>query len=333
MPTGELLPAAGRVRTVLGDAPSIALGRVNYHEHLFQASPLLPGDDLDDETLSGAELGRLAESGFECMVDATPVGLGRRPDALARVSAVSGVRVIATTGRHRDAHYPEQQWILDASADEWAAITLRELTVGQALDDSAYGRLPLDDVATAQAPDGTDVRAGMLKAAIDYWAISRGERAALEGVAASHVATGAPIMVHTESCSAALDVITLLESYGVRPARVVIAHADRTPDPHLHAEIAATGASVGYDGAGRLRLWPDAVLIDALAALVESGHADRVLLGADVARASRYESYGGMPGLAYLGRRFVPRLQRRLGDRVVRGILVDNPGRFLEWQN
>lgn len=333
MPAGDLFPGAGRVRTVLGDVPASELGRVNYHEHLFQASPLLPGDDLDDEALSGAELGRLAASGFEAMIDATPVGLGRRPDGLARLSAGSGVGVVATTGRHRDAHYPDQQWILDAPAELWAAITLRELTVGQALDDSGYARMPLDEVATARAPDGTAVRAGLLKAAIDYWSISPGEHAALEGIAASHAATGAPVMVHTESCSAALEVVGLLESIGVHPARVVVAHADRTPDPHLHAEIAATGASLGYDGAGRLRLWPDSVLVDSLAELVERGHADRVLLGADVARASRYESYGGMPGLAYLGERFVPRLEQRLGADVVRGILVANPARFLEWHH
>ena len=43
------------VRTVLGDVDPAELGTVDYHEHLFQVSPLLPGDELDDEERSGAE--------------------------------------------------------------------------------------------------------------------------------------------------------------------------------------------------------------------------------------------------------------------------------------
>lgn len=329
------------VRTVLGDVSPAELGRVNYHEHLFQVSGLLPGDDLDDEKRSGEELGVLRASGFEAMVDATPVGLGRRPAALARLSSLQRVRIVATTGRHRDAHYPPESWVHDATAEEWATIFVRELTVGQPDDDRWYADRAADggitasgafeDAALAAAPDGRPVRAGLLKAAIDYWRITTGERAVLEGVAAAHTTTGAAVMVHTESCSAALEVLDLLAALGVAPRRVVIAHADRVADPHLHAEIAATGASLGYDGPGRLRNGPDQVLIDSLAGVVERGYGDRVLLGADVARASRYLSYGGMPGLGYLGERFIPRLIDRLGPEAVRGMLVDNPARFLAW--
>ena len=43
------------IRTVLGDIEAAELGPTNYHEHLFQISPLLPGDELDDEERSGRE--------------------------------------------------------------------------------------------------------------------------------------------------------------------------------------------------------------------------------------------------------------------------------------
>ena len=43
------------VRTVLGDLPAADLGPTNYHEHLFRASPLLVGDELDSGTASGQE--------------------------------------------------------------------------------------------------------------------------------------------------------------------------------------------------------------------------------------------------------------------------------------
>jgi predicted metal-dependent phosphotriesterase family hydrolase len=41
------------IRTVLGDRAASGLGRPDYHEHLFQVSPMLVGDELDDETASG----------------------------------------------------------------------------------------------------------------------------------------------------------------------------------------------------------------------------------------------------------------------------------------
>jgi len=52
-------------RTVLGDRPAGELGHVDYHEHLFQVSPLLVGDELTDETNSGEEA-RMGRVGFHC---------------------------------------------------------------------------------------------------------------------------------------------------------------------------------------------------------------------------------------------------------------------------
>jgi len=62
---------------------------------------------------------------------------------------------------------------------------------------------------------------------------------------------------------------------------------------------------------------------------VDRGGRDRLLLGGDVARRTRYVAYGGMPGLAYLPRRFLPRLRAEVGDDVVATLLVDNPARLL----
>ncbi|GMA90207.1 hypothetical protein [Homoserinibacter gongjuensis] len=103
----------GFVRTVGGDLAVDALGATNYHEHFFQVSPLLPGDELVDETASTEEARSLRASGFAAVVDATPHGLGRRPDALARLSRAARLTVVATAGRHRDDHYRDQPHVLE----------------------------------------------------------------------------------------------------------------------------------------------------------------------------------------------------------------------------
>lgn len=304
------------IRTVLGDIDPGVLGRVDYHEHLFQVSPLLPGDDLDDEDAGRAEAEHLRDSGFTAMVDATPIGLGRRPAAVARIAAATGLHVVATTGVHRDAHYRPGHWLPARSTDELARLFVRDLVEG------------MPDADTPEAPP-TGVRAGLLKAGIDYWSISATARRVLAAIGQAHLATGAPVMVHLEHGTAAFELLSLLAGHGVPADAVALAHVDRNPDPGLHAELAAAGAYLGYDGPARSKNWPDSVVLDCLIAAAGQGAADRILLGGDVARRTRYVAYGGLPGLAYLGERFVPRLIREGGDELAERVLVANPARWL----
>ena len=310
------------IRTVLGEVDPARLGPVNYHEHLFQVTPLLPGDELDDEDASGAEASLLKASGFAGMVDATPFGLGRDPEAVARISAETGLHVIATTGRHREAHYGDEHPTRSWDAAQLAARFIADIVDGMAASDDGEAR-------TAHAPDGRPVRAGILKAGIDYWRISPFERTTLEAVATAHRATNSPVMVHLEFCTAAHEVLDLLAAEGVAEDRVVLAHADRDPDPGLHISLAERGAYLGYDGFARPRTRSDAELL-ALTERVVATAGHRILLGGDVARSTRYISYGGMPGLAYLGERYLPRLREAVGTDAVERMLVANPARLLD---
>ena len=300
-----------RVRTVLGDIEPGRLGATDYHEHLFQVTPLLPGDELDDEPASGREAQLLLDAGAAAMVEATPTGLGRRPQAVARVSARTGLRIVHVTGAHREAHYRAGDPLLDEPVEALVDRFSRDLFSGM---------------------DGTTVRAGALKAGAGYWSLTGFERRVLTAVGRLAARTGAPVMVHLEHGSAGHEVLDLLAAEGCPADRVALAHVDRNPDPGLHRELAARGAYLGYDGAARHQRWPDSVLLDCLTAVVEGGGGERVLLGGDVARRTRYVAYGGMPGLAYLFDRFVPRARRALGDAALDTLLVANPARWLSWE-
>lgn len=311
------------IRTVLGDIHASALGRTDYHEHAFQVSPLLLGDELDDEVRSRDELSQLRDSNFSCVIDATPIGLGRRPLALARISADCGLGIVATTGAHHEAHYGDGHWM--------PGLTERQLTE-RFTADLVTGMPEHDDVsavAAAITPDERPVRAGMLKAGITYWRISPFERRVLSAVASAHRATGSPVMIHLEFGSAAVEVLDLLRGEGVASEAVVLAHIDRNPDAGLHAELAATGAYLGYDGFARPKSRPDSAVIECLVRASELGALDRVLLGGDVARRTRYIAYGGMPGLRYLGERVVTRLLTEGHEQIVTAALIDNPARLL----
>jgi len=326
------------IRTVLGDVEPGSLGRVDYHEHLFQVSPLLPGDELDDEGASTDEARLLAGSGFDAMVDATPIGLGRRPEAVARISRAVALSVVATTGVHREAHYPEGHWLRDTDAGTRLDLFLADLLHGMAAEDgpraaAAPERAGDFSDASDASDGGTPIRAGLLKAGIGYWSISAFERRTLDAVAAAAAETGAPVMIHLEFCTGAHEVLDLLTAAGVPEHRVVLAHADRDPDPGLHLELTSRGAWLGYDGMARPRTRSDAELLALTEAVVSGGGGGRILLGGDVARSTRYAAYDGMPGLAYLGARYVPRLRERIGAPATERILAANPQRFLTWSS
>jgi phosphotriesterase-related protein len=136
-------------------------------------------------------------------------------------------------------------------------------------------------------------------------------------------------MVHLEHGSAAFEVLALLANFDVPSEAVVLAHMDRNPDPGLHTELAQQGAYLGYDGMARFKSWPDSVVIDCLLRTAENGAVERILLGGDVARSTRFVAYGGIPGMAYLPERFLPRLTRAASPGLVDQIMSVNPARWL----
>ena len=167
---------AARVRTVLGDVDVAALGPTNYHEHLFQVSPLLVGEELDDEDASRAEAASLRGSGFAAMVDATPTGLGHRPAAVARISRAAGLHVVATTGAHREPHYGAGHWLLEQSEEQLAVRFTADVEEGLPVQDGpgwvGPGPVGPGPVDAAIGPTGEPVRAGVVKAGIGYWSIT-----------------------------------------------------------------------------------------------------------------------------------------------------------------
>jgi 5-phospho-D-xylono-1,4-lactonase len=305
------------IRTVLGDLPPGQLGRTDYHEHLLQVTRLLPGDGLDDVEGSAKETEHLRDAGIDALIELTPIGLGRDPVGVRTIAQRTGMHVVMATGVHREEHYEDDHPV--RRLDESALVARFESELLEAVD--------ADDTGAGPAAPVDGVRAGVIKVGAGYWSISAFERRVLSAAGAAQQSTGAAVVCHLELGSAAWEVLSALRAGGASPDRVVLAHADRNPDPGLHTELAAAGAYLGYDGVARTKYWPDSVLLDCLVAVAEAGGADRLLLGGDVARRSSFASFGGLPGMAYLPQRFVPRLRRSAGDELVERILVHNPAR------
>jgi len=306
------------IRTVRGDIKPSDLGRTNVHEHLLMRSPLLRGDELDDVERSTVEATEMRNAGMDALVELTPIGLGRDPRNVAKIAERSGLHIVLATGIHQQAHYSPEHWIHRIGTDQLAELFICDITEG--CDSADYG-------GPHEHP--TTIRAGVIKVGAGYWRISPLERRVFEAAGKAHRHSGAPIACHLEMGTAAWEVLDILKAGGVPPQCVMLSHVDRNPDPGLHAELAAAGAYIGYDGMARAKYWPDSTILDCLLQVASRGGAERIMLGGDVARRSSFHAYGGMPGLAYLPQRFIPRLRESGGEELVQQILVTNPARFL----
>ena len=294
------------VRTVRGDIAPGDLGPCDAHEHLFLETPLQPDDTFQDVGKSIAEARTLADAGGRALVEWTPIGLGRSPAGLVAVSEATGLHVVGATGLHRDAHYLPDSELRTTPADALAERFAAEVRSGM---------------------DGGGVRAGVIKAGASYHHVTPFEATVLEAAASAHAATGAPVCVHTQHGTMGLALVERLAGLGVDPGSVILAHLDRNPDAGEHAETAATGAWLQFDGPGRAKYHPDSTILRLIADLAGAGFADRMLLGGDTGRAAMMRAYGGGPGLDYLFARFRPRLLRELGGDVAHALFVANPAR------
>ncbi|MBE1489679.1 phosphotriesterase family protein [Plantactinospora soyae] len=308
----------GTVETVLGPVDPTALGAVDAHEHLFLRTPALPGDDFHDLDQMAAEAADVRRSGIATIVELTPVGLGRDPRKLAELSRRTGVHVVASTGFHRDAHYPAGHWVYREPVETLVEVLTTDLVDGM---DARDWQGPV--------PDPTPYRAGVVKVGGSYQQISAAEARRFTAGGQAAARTGVAVAVHCEVGTTGHEALDRLADAGLPSDRVMLAHLDRNPDPALHAALATRGAYLLYDTVGRVKYRPESALIALIADLVAAGHGDRILLGTDVGRRGMLRAYGGGPGMDVLGTTFLPRLVGALGQPVVDRIMHDNPARVL----
>jgi phosphotriesterase-related protein len=287
------------IRTVLGDIAPDALGVCDAHDHLFFRTPVLPGQELDDPVRALGELRAFAALGGQAVVQWTPWGLGGRREELPALSRSSGVHIVSATGLHQARHYED-------IPDDLTGLFVAELASG----------------------------AGMIKVAGAYHHLDDHARRVMTAAAEAHHATDAPIGVHLEGGTAALDTLDLLcGREGVPPNRVILGHMHRFPDTRIHRQVAEAGAFVAFDGPSRVNHATDWRLLDSLAALADAGHADSILVGGDTVVASARSDADG-PGMPYLLNTLRPRIEREIKPDLATSIFVRNPARAFaaEWK-
>ena len=341
----------GDVMTVLGPVPSDNLGITLMHEHLFNDIRLLfkPGPDasvqdldrwqqkltlenlhvareagpiadnyvLDNELVAIEDLMEFGVSGGGTLVELTPIGVGRDPLAIRRVSEAAGVNVVMGTGWYREMYHPDN--MAGRAIDDLATEMEKDITVGVG---------------------STGVRAGIIGEIGVHVddpdsAVPDAEIKCIRAAARAACVTGAAVSVHmVGGKNARLDVINALLDEGADLSRVVLSHSDLIAhDDQLLLELLEYGVYVEFDLLGRVEAVPipsrSASVLDAILKLTADGWIERILLSQDFCMKWHLKRWGGV-GRSWLLDRFLPYLRSNyISEQQVETIMVDNPKRLL----
>ncbi len=245
------------VNSVLGPIDTNNLGFTLMHEHLIvsaagimQNYPELFGEDLI-ECLS-LRLTQAKAEGINTVVDATTVDLGRDVNILAEVSRRSGVSIIACTGWWLE----EPRFVMGVSINQLTQLFVRELVEGIS---------------------GTNIKAGILKAASDFSGVTEWQETVLRAVARAHIETNAPIMLHSHSPGQiGKRQLAILEAEGVDLGIVKMDHSNDTNDISYLTWLLDQGCYLGMDRYPGQNLSP-IERTKTMKVLIDAGYTDRIL--------------------------------------------------------
>jgi len=324
------IPATGRpgtVHTVLGRVPSEDLGVVAMHEALLSVVPgaqYAPDITIDRAEIFDALAAKLTDfrgHGGGTIVDSTGMFHGRDVKLYEALSRATGVHIVASTGMGPEEVLggyfltpqtnPPTPWPAERFADLFSKESTEGMVVPRVERRGAAGL-----VTTTAARDG----------------VTPTEESLFRGAARTALTTGIPVSIRYGAD--ALHDLEIVLDEGLAADRVLVGDLDRRDlsFPRIAFEVAARGAFVGLDHVGLND--DDGHVSDAdramlVAALIDAGHRDRIVLSSNAIGVAKGQPDYDVP-FSHVLSAFVPLLHSiGVSDADTRRILVDNPRALL----
>lgn len=267
---------------------------------------------LADWYVAATELGAARANGCQLVVDLTTEGLDPQPRLAMKAFELAGLPAVLSVGRYLGHSLDEAQAARSAEelADDWLA----------------------------RIETGVDgYRIGMIGEIGTSAEISPTEHTSLRAAARVQASTGLPLNIHVDPFGRQGNrVLDVLEAEGADLGKVALSHCDGDLDVDWLDSLAARGCYVEFDLFGTNHDWrilgrgfnDDGERLDALAQLVDRGHAERLLLSHDICMKNSLKRYGGW-GYEHVGASVLPKLDQLLGEELRSLISAVNPLRHL----
>lgn len=318
------------VETVKGPIEIDDMGITLMHEHIFtigtemrQNFPDYP-DPWDEEQRVAdavAKVNAVYEKGVRTLVDPTVIGLGRYIPRIQRINEQVEMNIIAATGIYTYHEAPVQFHFTGPGRVFPKEIDpMTELFIG--------------DIRNGIADTG--VKAGLLKCAIDEYHLTTDVERVMRAVGQAHVETGTPITVHTHAADrTGLIALRVLGEEGVDLTKVVVGHSGDTTDTDYLRELADSGAVLGMDRFGIDTFSPFEDRVNTVAAMVELGYTDSMVLSHDASCYSDFYSIEdvttALPNwhFTHIHDDVLPALRERgVTDDQIETMMVHNPRKY-----
>jgi phosphotriesterase-related protein len=273
--------------------------------------------ELKDEGIAVSELRHFVAAGGRTIVDPTNRGLGRDPEALARIARLTGMNIIMGAGYYIGSTHPADMAERSEEAITREIVADIEVGVGE-----------------------TSIKAGLIGeigCTYPWW---DHEKKSLRAAVEAQKETGAALMVHPgRDPKSPEEIVKLVDDASGDLSRTIICHIDRTfLDRAWLKDLAGAGCYLEYDLFGnessfyppnpRVDMPSDAQRMEVILWHFEQGYERQILLSHDVATKHRLHAYGGL-GYDHLITNVVPRLRKRgLSERDVSTLIVENPARI-----
>lgn len=273
---------------------------------------------LDNEELAIHELNFFKKAGGNTVVDASLPGIGRNPQALARISKATGLNIIMGTGFYVGQTHPKEFDTM--SDDEIAELMVTELTVG--VDGVCAGYI--GEIGVSEIFDDK-------------------ERRVLRASAIAHKKTNASINVHINPWTTnGLEAADILLNAGVTPEKICISHIDVENRIDYIYALLKKGVYVEFDNFGKEYYIKrevrnsgyglfvhDTERVALLKKMIDDGFKKQILLSCDVCLKNLLHTYGGW-GYDHLLTNIVPMMQDEgISDEDIHTMLATNPADWL----
>jgi phosphotriesterase-related protein len=317
-----------QVQTVTGPVDADELGLTLIHEHFRgrDEATVLQWPHLHDEDEEYAMALEQAHAvlghGVKTVVEPTAMMLGRDVPFLQRLAGETGLQIVPCTGIYTYDHLPI--FFETRDADFIADVFVHDIEEGI---------------------QGTDARAAFIKIAADEPGVNENIEKLHRAAARASLRTGAPIMAHSRPASntGPRQIEVLLEE-GVSPDKIQIAHTGDTDDLDYISGLLDQGVWIGMDRYGIEMYLPMDRRNATVLALLERGHADRMLLAQDFVVALDWFPEDQVQQLTEAGavkdwsmtllfEQVIPMLREGgMTDEQLDTMMVDNPRRWLSGQ-
>ncbi len=311
----------------------VKMNNLSYLHHGYQVY----SDDnwnLTDVDLMEKEVSYFKNMGGQTILETSAPGIRRNIAGLQRISQITKVNLIASTG-----FYVEESW-----SERFCQMTIEDFIT--------FLRQEIEE-----GIDGTSIKAGHIKTAI----LKGSELEFKFGAAAIRVAneTGLLVTAHTSSTTTPSKRRMMLKKFlaeGIKPEKLLFCHlqfsffptdiktvvldpaswklnldwAKELLDSGVNICIDLFGSPYDMEVFGRFDI-PDMVKMAGLVSLIKDGYSDQIVIGNDIYQKIMTRRYGGHGYCRILD--FVVPTLRQMGikEEDIEKIIVENPARMLQY--